>query len=285
MGLFKKKYKYTPPEYNDRPVYIIFSIGNTPYVDGEATIKVKPGLYNQYGAAIGWAAFPTYYDYIHDDIEILNTPFGHYFQDKSHPAKSVVTLIESESFTGGLPDCSGKIAGFILPEKVITVGKGLFTRTNVPIIVPDSLFVVERDALCRYEGEHSYKVFDRIANYYEGAYYFGNERNPYHVLICANHHAERCIIHPNTRIIQEGAFSEVVGGAVRKFTNINFLVIPKSVGYIGPQDCLLYMKKVEFEDSNGWYEFAENDYACGSSILGSPTALNFFDGLRKKIKR
>ena len=283
MLWFKKKNTYTPPNYNDRPVDVRFNIENNPYADGEATIKVDSCLYNQYGAAIGWAAFPTYYDYTKGEIEVINTPFGHYFKENSRPAKSRVTLIESNSYTHGLPDCSGKVAGFILPEKVITVGRHLFTQTNVSIIVPDSLFVVENNALSEYRGEHSYKIFDRIANYYEGAYYFGNERNPYHVLICANHNAERCIIHPNTRIIQDGAFSDMAVASYRKFDHINSLVIPKSVGYIGRQNGSSYIKNVEFEDPNGWYEFADNDYRCGSSIWGKPTALNFYDGLRKRI--
>ena len=282
MGLFKKKYSYTPPVHNDRPVYVSFSIDNTPYVDGEATIVVDSCLHNEYGAPIGWAAFPSYYNYTKDDFEILNTPFGHYFKDTSHPAKSRVTRIESDNYTHGLPDCSGKVAGFILPEKVVTVGRHLFTRTNVPIIVPPSLFVVEKNALSEYRGEYSYKIFDRIATYYEGAYYFGNERNPYHVLICANHNAERCIIHPNTRIIQESAFSDMIAVSYRRF-NYNSLVIPRSVGYIGSQNCFSYIKNVEFENPDGWYEFASNDYRCGNSICGRPGHINFSDGLRRRI--
>ena len=284
MAWFTKKSSYTPPDYNDRPVEIRFTIENTPYADGEATIKVDRFLYNEYGAAIGWATFPKYYDYTKGAVDVVNTPFGYYFKDNSRPAKSRVTRIESDSYTGGLPNCSGKVAGFILPETVITVGRHLFSYANVPIIVPDSLWVVRGEGLYKCSGAQCSMTLDRIANYYEGAYYFGNERNPYHVLICANHEAERCIIHPNTRIIQEGAFSEG-GQPYRKFAHINSLVIPKSVGYIGRQNCFSYIRNVEFEDPSGWYEFAYNDYVCGDSIWGKPNCLNFSDGLRKKVRR
>lgn len=279
MGLFKKKPVYTPPVRNDRPVQLRYNIEKDTYRE-EATIIVDNKLQNKNGVPTEWLTFPKYFDYREEAAIPVNTPFGHYFKELYHEGKCRVTKIYCGKYgTSDLEYCHGYVKGFVLPETVVEVGG--FGQTHVPIIVPDGLRKVIGKGLYDYNGY--LPGLNRIANYYEGAWYFGNEKNPYHVLICADHEAEKCIIHPNTVIIQEDAFSRRYGNNQYRNFLISSLVIPASVKYIGRQDWCNYITDIQFEEPKGWYSILFSGYSIDGKIYGDATEVyQFCGGLKKK---
>lgn len=274
MGLFNKKPVYKAPVHNDRPIEIRFDIIDDPHEYGVAKLMVEPMVYNRYGAPVAWATFPSHKNFTEGKCTVRTTRFREYVEDTRHTVAHRITEISSNF--GGLPNCQDYVKGFIIPDTVEKITG--FGNTHVPIILPDGLKEVGGQGLYIVQSLYYTKELDQIANYYEGAWYFGSENNPYLVLICAYHEAERCIIHPNTRIIQQGAFERCFANNLYRNFRINSLVIPASVKYIGSQRSDLYITDVQFEDPDGWYEF---DFTP-RRLSRTPDFRDFSSGLKKK---
>lgn len=113
-----------------------------------------------------------------------------------------------------------QLASVTLSDRVTTIGSCAFFGCSklTSITLPDSVMMVGSQA---FDGNNSlaYKKYDN-------AYYLGNDKNPYTVLVTAiNTDITTCTIHPDAKIIADGAFDDC-----QKLTEIE---IPDHVTVIG----------------------------------------------------
>lgn len=139
------------------------------------------------------------------------------------------TALENVSFGKGLEvigsaafyNCTA-LKTINLPDGLIDIGESAFTRCEslTSISIPDSVTYI--GALAFHESESlTYKE-------YNGAYYLGNEKNPYHTLVNVKNTDEASYeIHPSTKVIYSKAFSHC--------TMLEFLDIPEGVKCIGAE--------------------------------------------------
>ena len=143
-----------------------------------------------------------------------------------------ITLPESVTFIGDYAFCSANLSNIVLPGNLKHIGKYSFAHATIgPIIIPDSIETIGDSAFdeCTVEsitvpdknfsvgyhafGNYEYSTPYLILNTFDGAYYLGNESNPYVVLIDtlpskAAGDIESVTIHDQTKIICPGAFSD-----------------------------------------------------------------------------
>ena len=114
------------------------------------------------------------------------------------------------------------IAPISIPDSIETIGSSAFYCTVESITVPDKNFSVGSYAF----GNYAYSTPHLIMNEYGGAYYLGNDSNPYVMLVDVSwrYSADTITIHDQTRIICPGAFSscENLTNIVANETNANY---------------------------------------------------------------
>ena len=109
-----------------------------------------------------------------------------------------------------------------IPDSVTDIGEHAFTRCEFleSITIPESVSYIGASAFSENESIDF--------NEYEGAYYLGNEENPYHTLVMVkNNGASSYKIHTNTKIIYSKAFAYC--------TSLTFIDIPEGVTHIGSE--------------------------------------------------
>lgn len=116
--------------------------------------------------------------------------------------------------------CAG-LESLKIPEGVMSIGEDAFYRCSAltSITLPESLVSIG--------GEGAFAdCTSLVFHEYDGAYYLGNSKNPYHALIKAKDtYAVSCILNEKTKVIS--------GGAFRGCRNLESLTIPDDVTGIG----------------------------------------------------
>ena len=136
---------------------------------------------------------------IHENTKfIYSGAFANKTVLKSITVPSKVISIGAAVFS----NCSA-LEEVVLPEGVIELGENAFYHCDalVNLRIPDSLEIVGNDtfAWCGNLNQTEY----------HGMHYIGNENNPYLVLMWADSEkiSENCVLHPDTKFIDDGAFS------------------------------------------------------------------------------
>ncbi len=133
-----------------------------------------------------------------------------------------------------------------IPNGVVSIGRDAFSGCNrlTNISVPDSIQLV---------GEMAFESANLSYNLYNGAYYLGNNINPYVFLAQAADEVTDCVIHENTKVINNFAFQNC--------NSLKSVSIPCGIVSIGSslfQDCI-NLTSVEIE--NGIKEIGESMFS------------------------
>lgn len=143
-----------------------------------------------------------------------------------------ITHIGNKAFE----DC-GELKKIIIPKSIRSIGDFAFKqcRKLKKISIPNNIERVGKRAF----GDYTFDDYDFIhyelvpaCKKYHGAFYLGNEDNPYLVLIFAKINLKKCSVHKKTKIIADGAFNMC--------HNLETLTIPDGIQSIGNEafdDC------------------------------------------------
>ncbi len=123
--------------------------------------------------------------------------------DVSVPAEIGKTKVFSVA-DGCFRNCEG-IKSVDISEGIVEIGRSAFDGclSLEKVIIPDTIEKIADDAF--------YRCPSMIYNEYDNALYFGNENNPYLVLVRAkNQQVEKCVINEKTKFIYPYAFNGCV---------------------------------------------------------------------------
>ena len=133
--------------------------------------------------------------------------------------------------------------------KLCTLGKGAFAHARFPSRS------VDYDSLDSIQGIHK-RAFQGCRKYffthYEDGVYFGNESNPYDLLVRADAHSTEIRLHPKTKFILHGALS--------KCKALSRMELPEGLVEIG---CSVFYKKLPLSEYQNALYFGskENPYS------------------------
>ena len=149
-----------------------------------------------------------------------------------------------------------ELVSVTVPESVKSIGMSAFRDCYglKSLSVPDGVM---------YIGSYAFDDCNRLQyNEYEDAYYLGNEKNPYVVLVETKYISKIAYnIHPETtRVICDSAFAVC--------ETLNNVTIPESVKYIygyAFSECSL-LTDVVFENPSGWRYSSKEEFEKGTEI-------------------